>query len=204
MHPSHGIRRCWSFVAVAGALALSSCQFGLTPIASPTPAVACPTGNWALSNSAINAAVTKLGSALASNLKVTLNGNGVSVKLNADNTWSLTANQTGSFTGTVMGGLPVTGTGVIKASSSGTYAKTATTLTFKVAAISGTLDVNASVNGGATQTLSFPLSKANADDRELQIDDVVGLNGTANYTCGTDGTLTLGFTTNRIDMKFHR
>jgi hypothetical protein len=204
MHPSHGIRRCLSFVALAGALVLSSCQYGLTPIAAPVAGATCPTGTWALSDSAINAAVTKLGGALASNLKVTLNGNGVSVKLNADNTWSLTANQTGSFTGTVMGGLPVSGTGVIKASASGTYTKAATTLTFKVAAISGSLDVSASVNGGATQSLSFPLTKANADDNDLEIDDVVGLNGTANYTCGADGTLTLGFTTNHIDMKFHR
>lgn len=204
MNPSHGIRRCLSIVAVASALVLSSCQYGLTPIGGAAPGVTCPSGNWAVSNSAINSAVTKLGGALASNLKVTLNGNGVSAKLNTDGTWTLTANQTGSFTGTVMGGLPVTGTGVIKASAGGTYTKTATTITFKVTTLSGTLDVAASVNGGATQNLSFPLSKANSEDNDSEIEDVVGLNGTANYTCGADGTLTLTFGTNHVDMKFHR
>jgi hypothetical protein len=204
MNPSHGIRRCVAVLAVAGAMLLSACQVGLTPIGGGGAAPTCPTGNWALSSSAINAAVTKLGSGLASNLNVTLNGNGVTVKLNADNTWIVTANQTGSFTGTVMGGLPVSGTGVIKASASGTYTKTATTLQFKVSTMSGSLDVVASVNGGPAKPLSFPLAKANSEDEDSQIEDVVGLNGTATYTCGADGTLTLGFGKTHVDMKFHR
>jgi hypothetical protein len=184
------------------ALLLSSCQLVLSPAGGASNA-ACPVGKWALGSETINAIVTKLGSSLASNLQVTLSGTGVSVSINADNTWILTANQTGSFTGTVAGGLPVSGTGTITAGASGRYTRTATALNFTVTALSGTLDVNVSVAGGAPRQLSFPLSKVNAEDNQTEIDDVVGLNGAANYSCGANGTLTLAFTTTHVDMHFH-
>jgi hypothetical protein len=181
---------------------LSSCQIVLSPVGGSSSA-ACPVGKWALGSETINAIVTKLGSTLASNLQVTLSGTGVTVSINADNTWILTANQSGSFTGTVAGSLPVSGTGTITASASGKYTKSATALNFTVTSLSGTLDVNASVAGGAPQHLSFPLSKTNAEDNETEIDDVVGLNGSANYSCGTNGTLTLTFTKTHVDMHLH-
>ena len=183
-------------------LLLSSCQLVLSPVGGSSNA-ACPVGKWALGSETINAIVTRLGSSLASNLQVTLSGTGVTVSINADNTWLLTANQSGSFTGTVAGSLPLTGTGTITASATGKYTKTATALNFTVTTLSGTLDVNASVAGGAPKQLSFPLSKVNAEDNETEIDDVVGLNGSANYSCGTNGTLALTFTKTHVDMHFH-
>jgi len=184
------------------AVLLSSCQIMLSPVGGGSSS-ACPVGNWQLSAETINAAVTKLGSSLASNLKVTLSGTGMTVSINADNTWLLTADQSGTFTGTVMGGVPVSGSGVIKATASGKWTKTATTLNFTLTALSGSLDVNASINGGTPQAFSFPLSKLNAEDHESEMDDVVGLSGAANYTCGSTGTLALTFTSTHIDMHFH-
>jgi hypothetical protein len=181
---------------------MSSCQIVLSPGGGASNA-ACPVGKWALGSETINAIVTKLGSSLASNLQVTLSGTGVTVSINADSTWILTANQSGSFTGTVAGSLPVAGTGTITANAAGKYTKSATALNFTVSSLSGTLDVNVSVAGGASQHLSFPLSKLNAEDNQTEIDDVVGLNGSANYSCGTNGTLTLSFTTTHVDMTFH-
>ena len=196
------MRRSSAILFLLVGLLLSSCQIVLSPVGGASNA-ACPVGKWALGSETINAIVTKLGSSLASNLQVTLSGTGVSVSINADSTWILTANQSGSFTGTVAGGLPVTGTGTIAASASGKYTRSATALNFTVTALSGTLEVDASVAGGAPRHLSFPLAKANTEDNETEIDDVVGLNGSANYSCGTNGTLTLTFTTTHVDMHFH-
>ena len=196
------MRRIFALGVLFVGVLLSSCQIVLSPVGGSS--ATCPTGKWALGSENIAAAVTKLGSSLASNLQVTLSGSGVTVSINADNTWVLTANQSGSFTGTLAGSLPVSGTGTLTASATGTYTKTATTLKFTVTTMSGTLDVNASVNGGATQHLSFPLSKLNTEDNETEIDDVVGLNGSANYSCGTNGTLALTFGTTHIDMHLHR
>ena len=196
------MRRSTALVALFFGMLLSSCQLVLSPVGG-TSSAACPVGKWALGSETINAIVTRLGSSLASNLQVTLSGTGVTVSINADSTWILTANQSGSFTGTVAGSLPVSGTGTLNASASGKYTKSATALSFTVTSISGTLDVNASVAGGAPQHLSFPLSKLNTEDNETEIDDVVGLNGSANYSCGTNGTLTLSFTRTHVDMHFH-
>lgn len=184
------------------AVLLSSCQIVLSPVGGSS-ASACPVGNWQLSAETINAAVTKLGSGLASNLQVTLSGNGMTVSINADNTWLLTANQSGSFTGTIMGSVPVSGTGVIKATASGKWSKTATTLTFTLTSLNGSLDVMASINGGTPGAFTFPLSKLNAEDHESEMDDAVGLSGTANYACGSNGTLALTFTSTHVDMHFH-
>ena len=196
------MRRSTALVALFFGMLLSSCQIVLSPVGG-TSSAACPVGKWALGSETINAIVTRLGSSLASNLQVTLSGTGVTVSINADSTWILTANQSGSFTGTVAGSLPVSGTGTLNASASGKYTRSATALSFTVTSISGTLDVNASVAGGAPQHLSFPLSKLNTEDNETEIDDVVGLNGSANYSCGTNGTLALSFTTTHVDMHFH-
>ena len=184
------------------ALVISSCQLTLSPVGGSSSS-ACPVGNWQLSSETINAAVTKLGSSLASNLQVTLSGTGMTVSINADGTWILTANQSGTFIGNVMGSIPVKGDGVIKASASGTYTKTATTLEFKLTSLTGSIDVNASINGGAPQAFSFPLSKLNAEDHEDEMDDAVALSGSANYSCGSNGTLALTFTSTHIDMHFH-
>lgn len=202
------MRRITTALAVAGALLLSACQLVLLP-APGGSATACPTGSWQLSSEAINSLVTKLGSTLASNLTVNLSNNGVTVAINADNTWSLTAKQTGTFTGT-LGGQPVSGTGVLDGLAKGTYTKTASSIIFTTTSLTGTaagtnatLTVSGTLGGNAFSNVVFNLPRSNSDDSETEVEDAVGLTGAAAYTCGAGGTLALSFTNSHIEMKFH-
>lgn len=202
------MRRITTALAFASALLLSACQITLFP-APGGSATACPTGNWQLSSEAINSLVTKLGGALASNLTVNLSNNGVTVAINADNTWSLTAKQTGSFTGT-LGGQPVSGTGVLDGLAKGTYTKTASSIIFTTTSLTGTapgtgatLTVSGTLGGNPFSNVVFNLPRSNSDDNETEVEDAVGLTGAAGYTCGTGGTLALSFANSHIEMKFH-
>jgi hypothetical protein len=202
------MRRITAALAIAGALLLSACQLVLVP-APGGSATACPTGSWQLSSEAINSLVTKLGSTLASNLSVTLSNNGVTAAINADGTWSLTAQQTGTFTGT-LGGQPVSGSGVLDGVARGTYTKTATTIIFTTKSLTGTkagtpatLTVSGTLGGTPFSNVVFNLPSTNSDDRETEVEDAVGLTGAAGYTCGAGGTLALTFSNSHIDMKFH-
>lgn len=200
------MRRLAVAVAFVGALVLSACQLVLTPVGVGGSSSACPVGNWAVSAQDVNAMVTRLGSTLASNLAVTLDPVGVTAAINADGTWSVTAHQTGSFTGT-LGGQAVSGTGVLDALAKGTYTKTATTITFTTKTLTGTsggsatLKVSGTLGGTAFSNVVFSLPSANSDDDQTEVEDVVGLTGTAGYTCGSTGTLALTFSRSHIDIK---
>ncbi len=203
------MRRITTALVLAGALLLSACQLVLTPIGG-SPTTACPTGNWALSSEAINAMVTKLGSTLASNLSVTLSNTGVTVAINADGTWSVTAKQTGTFSGTI-GGQPVSGSGVLDGLAKGTYTKTATSILFTTTSLAGTtagtpatLTVSGTLAGTPFSNVVFRLPGTNSDDRETEVEDAVGLTGAAGYTCGANGTLALSFSNSKIEMKLRR
>lgn len=202
------MRRTAIAFAFISALFLSACQLVLVPTAPG--ATTCPTGNWSLSSEAVNAMVTKLGSNLASNLKVTLSNTGVTAAINADGTWSLTAKQTGSFTGTLMG-QAVSGTGVLDGVAKGTYTKTATAITFRTTSLAGTtagrpatLTVSGTLGGAPFNNVVFTLPSTNADDDETEVEDVVGLTGTAGYSCATTGALTLSFTRTSVEIKLKR
>jgi hypothetical protein len=203
------MRRITTAFVIAGALLLSACQIVLSPVGG-SATTACPTGNWALSSETINAMVTKLGSTLASNLSVTLSNTGVTAAINADGTWSLTAKQTGTFTGTI-GGQPVSGSGVLDGLAKGTYTKTASTILFTTKSLTGTkagtpatLTVSGTLNGAPFSNVVFTLPGTNSDDRETEIEDVVGLTGAAGYTCGSNGTLSLSFSNSKIEIKLRR
>lgn len=202
------MRRTAAAFALIGALFLSACQLVLVPTSPGT--TTCPTGSWSLSSQAINSMVTRLGSTLASNLKVTLSNNGVTVLINADKTWSVTARQTGSFTGT-LGGSPVSGTGVLDGVAKGTYTRTSTGISFTTTSLTGTtagtpatLTVSGTLAGAPFTNVVFNLPGTNSDDGETEMEDVVGLTGTANYSCSTTGALTLTFSRTNIEMKLRR
>ena len=202
------MRRTAIAFAFIGALFLSACQLVLVPTAPG--ATTCPTGNWSLSSEAVNAMVTKLGSSLASNLKVTLSNTGVTAAINADGTWTVTARQTGSFTGTLMG-QSVSGTGVLDGVAKGTYTKTPTAITFTTTSLTGTkagkpatLTVSGTLGGAPFTNVVFTLPGTNSDDSDTEMEDVVGLTGTAAYSCATTGALSLNFTRSSIEMKLKR
>ena len=125
---------------------------------------------------------------------VQLNGNGVAISINADGTWILTADQSGTFNGT-LSGIPVSGSGTIKANASGSYTKTATTITFTVTSLSGSLSLSGTLGGTPFNSFTISLPNRNSDDDQMELEDAYGLVGAASYTCA-DSTLAL-------DMHFH-
>jgi hypothetical protein len=180
--------------ALLGSLLLSSCGIVLLPVGGGT-VTACPAGSWQVSS----AAVSSLVATVAGKVDVTLQGTGVTATVKSDNTWSLTADQGATVSGTTQWGA-VSGTARVKATASGTYTRTSTTMTFTVKALTGNVTYNLTVNGQPyAGTLSLP--GTNADDRDLEIEDLYGLVGTASYTCGTDGTLSLQFPAFKLKFK---
>lgn len=187
-------RRTIAACALLGSLLLSSCGIVLLPVGGGT-ATACPAGSWQVSS----AAVSGLVSTIVGKADVSLQGAGVTATVKSDNTWSLTADQGATVSGTTQWGA-VTGTAKVKATASGTYTRTSTAMTFTVKALNGTVSYNLTVNGKPyAGTLSLPGS--NANDGELEIEDLYGLVGTASYTCGADGTLSLQFPSFRLKFK---
>lgn len=188
------IRRAVAACALLGSLVLSSCGIVLLPVGGGT-VTACPAGSWQVSSATIANLVTTV----AGKLDVSLQGAGVTATVKSDNTWSLTADQGATVSGTTQWG-PVSGTARVKATASGTYTRTSTTMTFTVKALSGTVSYNLVANGTPfVGTLSLP--GVNSDDRDLEIEDLYGLVGTASYTCGTDGTLALQFPAFKLKFK---
>lgn len=188
-------RRAMAVCVLLSTFILSSCGIVLLPVGGGG-ATACPTGTWQVSSATLSGLVTTA----AGKVDVQLQGAGVTATVKADNTWTLTADQGATLSGTSQWG-PVSGTARVKATASGTYARTATTMTFTLKALTGTVVYDLTVAGKPfTGTLSLP--GTNSDDRELEIEDVYGLVGAASYSCGTDGSLTLLFPA--FKMKFKR
>lgn len=188
-------RRAMALCVLVSTFVLSSCGIVLLPVGGGG-AAACPTGSWQVSSATLSGLVTTA----AGKVDVQLQGAGVTATVKSDNTWTLTADQGATLSGTSQWG-PVSGTARVKATAGGTYARTATTMTFTLKSLTGTVVYDLTVAGKPfTGTLSLP--GTNTDDRELEIEDVYGLVGAASYSCGTDGSLSLQFPAFR--MKFKR
>jgi hypothetical protein len=188
-------RRLISVGVLLSSMLLSACGIVLLPIGGGG-AAACPTGTWQVSSATLSGLVTTA----AGKVSVQLQGAGVTATVKADSTWTLTADQGATLSGTTQWGA-VSGSARVKATASGTYARTATTMTFALKSLSGTVTYDLTVAGKPfAGVLSLP--GANTDDRELEIEDVYGLVGAASYSCGTDGTLALQFPA--FKMKFKR
>jgi hypothetical protein len=182
-------------VACVGAFAVigTACMpvIGLQP--PPGGNASCPEGTWTLSSDTITSALsTLLGSAT-----VTPSGTGLTLTLTSGSpdTWSLGGTQSLHIVGM---GFDVTAT--VSPTSSGTNTQTGTTgtggtgsLTFTSATLSGTAAVTGTVNG---QPISFNWPLGHSGD----IDTLYGLNATANYTCNSDGSLSLSLPTEQMDF----
>jgi hypothetical protein len=90
-----------------------------------------------------------------------------------------------------VGGGTTSGTAVLKAEADGTYVPTATTSTFNITALRGTLTLRFP-NGS---TVDIPLPPDGAGVKET-----FGLNGDANYTCD-DRTVSARFPTLTIGLE---
>ena len=95
------MRRFLALGTVFLAMLMSSCQILLNPAPGAT-ASSCPTGLWQVSAETLNSIVTSISTSVFSKAAVTvqLNGNGVATSINADGTWILTPDQSGTFNGT--------------------------------------------------------------------------------------------------------
>ena len=129
----------------------------------------CPAGTWTVESQTFTSALpTAIG-----NVNITSAGPGVTVNL-TDTTWDVDVDQSlsGSVStpwGTASGTVHVTG------EASGTYTKTATTLTFTLVSVSGSVEYDVTVG---TNHLAGTLSLADSG-----LEKLVGFSATANYMC---------------------
>jgi hypothetical protein len=155
----------------------------------------CPAGTWQLTSETItNALQTLLG-----NATVTPSGSGITLTLTSgsSNTWSLSGTQNLQITGS---NFDVTAS--VSPSASGTDTQTGTSgtggtgsLTFTSSNVNGTATVTGTVNGQPI-SVNWPLQQSG------DIEGLYGLNATANYTCNSDGSLTLSLPQEQMD--FHQ
>jgi hypothetical protein len=154
----------------------------------------CPAGTWQLSSDTItNALQTLLGSAT-----VTASGSGITLTntSGAPNTWSLSGTQTLEIKGS---NFDVTAT--VSPSANGNYTQTGTSgtggtgsLTFSSTSLTGTAVVTGMVNGQPI-SVTWPLQQSG------DIEGLYGLNATANYTCNSNGSLTLSLPQEQMDFN---
>jgi hypothetical protein len=185
-------------VACMGAFALigTACLPAITLQPPLGGNATCPEGGtWTLSSDTITSAL----STLLGNATVTPSGTGLTLTLTSGSpdTWSLGGTQTLHIVGT---GFDVTAT--VSPTASGTNTQTGTSgtggtgsLTFMLSNLTGTAAVTGTVNG---QPISFNWPLGQSDD----IGGLYGLNATANYTCNSDGTLSLSLPQEQMD--FHQ
>jgi hypothetical protein len=185
-------RRLAVLALAAGSLVLSSCSGIILPSLTPAPAPAvptCPTGNWTVTSVVLSGPAATF----AGDLTVKFDGSGISASINDDGTWSLTADQNVTLSGTTVFGA-VNATGHVVGSSSGTWTRSGRGAVFTVGALSGTVAYNATVG---TRTMAGTLDLTTAG-----LAGYYGLSGAAKYSCGTAGTLTL--TLGKETLKFQQ
>ncbi len=157
------------------ALALSGC----TPIlftgggGGGATGAACLPGTWTLDSETITAPI----SALIPGLQITTAGPGVTVTFDGTH-WALHADQTLNGTLTTPLG-SASGTAHVTADANGTYTATDSAITFTLAGVTGSVAYSVTFAGQTySGTLSLPTSG---------LQQLYGLTGTANYTCGSSG-----------------
>ena len=138
---------------------------------------ACPAGTWHLTAETVNATLDTV----FGNATITASGSGLTLTITtgSTNTWSLKGNQSVHASGT---NFNVTATA--NPSASGTETITGSKITFTLNTISGTVSAHGTAWGHAISA-SYQLSQIG------QLQHLWGLSGTATFTCGAGGTLTL-------------
>jgi hypothetical protein len=158
-------------VAVA-VLALGGCNLNFLPGGGQVNGN-CLVGTWNFDSEQIQSPITTpLGTLTiqTSGTGTTLTNDGTNWELKTDTTLDATfTSQFGSFTGHL----------VINADSKGTYTANDTQITFTLGSVTGTVSYNATLFG---QNFSGTIDLANSGLQKL-----VGLSGTADYTCSSSG-----------------
>ena len=190
-------RRLVAVACMGGFALIGTACLPAAPLQPPPGGNAtCPEGGtWTLSGDTITTALkTILGSAT-----VTPSGMGLTLTLTSGtpDTWTLGGTQTLHIVGT---NFDVTAT--VTPTASGTNTQTGTSgvggtgsLTFTLSKLSGTVAVTGTAFGQPIN-INWPLGQTG------DIDGLYGLNATANYTCNSDGTLTLSLPQEQMD--FHQ
>jgi hypothetical protein len=146
----------------------------------------CLVGTWNFDSEQIQSPITTP----FGTLQITTSGTGTTLT-NTDTTWELKTDTTLNATFTSQFG-SASGQLVINADAKGTYTSDATNITFTLGTVTGTVSYNATLFG---QNFSGSIDLANSGLQKL-----VGLSGSANYTCSSSG---LSFTLPPISVHAH-
>jgi hypothetical protein len=158
--------------AVLAVSLVSGCEpLPTTPLSSASP---CYVGTWTVSGEQIADAVSSFGVPIT--IAPTDDGTGVTATISDDGHWSISANQ--GFTVVASG--VVDGRALVDAEASGTYTADATTMTFVLDDVSGTVNFTGTFLGRAVDDATLTLDQVGA--RALY-----GWTGSAGYTCGDAG-----------------
>lgn len=170
----------------AASLFLGACLPITLPGGSTTPP--CPEGTFHVTDEVLSGLVpTSLG-----NVQLTLvPGGSLALSVTASS-WSLAGSQSLAVSATTPWG-PVSGTASVTVNASGSWTKTSSTqLSFTVGSVSGSGTFTGTV-GGVPVSLAGSLA-------DLGLDHVYGLSGSATYGCGSAPSLTLTFTSVRLEL----
>lgn len=178
------------------ALTVGVLTAGCLPVTyQPPPGgnASCPQGTWTLSSES----VTSLLSTFLGNATITPASSGITLALNADNSWSLTADHQSVHVVIASPSADITAT--VTGTASGTYTVSGSTITFTLTSLTGSVSYSGTYNGNPVSgTLSLAnLGSGGNDD----VEGLWALQGSASYTCNSDGTLTLTFT--NFGMHLH-
>ncbi len=171
---------------VSASLFLGACLPITLPGTSTTPP--CPEGTFHITDQVLSGLVpTSLG-----NVQLTLvPGGNLALSVTASS-WSLAGSQSLTVSGITPWG-PVSGTASVTVNASGSWTKTSSTqLNFTVGSVSG--------SGTFTGTVSGASVSRTASLADLGLDRVYGLSGSATYGCGSAPSLTLTFTSARLEL----
>ena len=148
---------------------------------------ACPAGTWLLTAETVNATLDTV----FCNATITASGSGLTLTITtgSTDTWSLTGNQKVHATGS---NFNVTASA--SPSASGTETITGSNITFTLQSITGTVTANGMAWGHAISQ-TYQLSQIGA------LQHLWGLSGTASFTCGASGTLSLSLPDAHMQFK---
>ncbi len=162
-------RKAFVAAVIAVGMLTSGCVLTFTGGGGSGP---CYEGTWELSGSQIADAV----GSLFGDLTITPDDDGMTLELNSDGTFSFSGSQTLGVSGSTPWGT-VNGTVDATVDVGGNYASNSpSTLSFTLGSLSGTGSFNGTL-GGTPYSATLSLD-------QFGLDELYGLTGTADYTCG--------------------
>jgi len=176
-----------ALVALAGLLLAGCNSLIFHPSGGGAGTGACLPGTWKLDTEQLSTPIsTPIG-----DITLTASGEGTTITL-TDTAWSLHADMTLSAS-LKTEYATLTGSIIVKGDASGTYTSDGTKITFTLEDLAGTAAYDVNLLGyHLAGTLSLPSSGG--------LEGLVGLHGTANYTCAPDA---LAFTLPPLSVHAH-